>query len=575
MHTRESESNVLSCFFILLVLLIPDSISAHTPYQTDQPNGPLATVEPLEGSTHELATGVRLFRDRDYIARDVPEEIAGVPFIRSPLTATRLICRKPGRVMAVTSVADDPHSRAAELERMGFKRTSIPEFRLIGRPDAATAEATLKQRIPVSLEDWETKCVLWQKHLILDERIELPSEVSFVTKPRAPWCVFLAHLDKPESKQDQRSSFSPTLAMDYTVAAQVPDPRRYFVHDPGLCVLPTGTLIVASPIWGRGRRSGLTSEPRLSGPQYLHMSRSRDGGKSWERLADLPYAEGTPFFIKGELYMFTQPRQHKNVYFMRSRDEGTTWEGPVKVLEGNFWNCQTSMVQRGDTLYWVLDEIHQALLVIAADLTKDLLDPAAWRRSPIIKAPGLPQALRRRMTAVPPDQSEWLLEANVMLVGDELMAVCRVNPAGDVGNVAAIWSIEDKDGNLSLTFENYHPWPGAYTKFCIVRDETSRLFWMTSNLSMGYDPKRFGVGDAPASRRALMLSCSSDGLAWLPVGCVAMAPTSTQSFMYPSMHIDGDDLVIISRTGRHADSYHDADMSTFHRVTDFRSLSWH
>ena len=175
MHTKESEPNVLACFFIVLVLLIPDSISAHTPYQTDQPNGPLATVEPLEGSTHELATGVRLFRDRDYIARDVPEEIGGVPFIRSPLTATRLICRKPGRVMAVTSVADDPHSRAAELERMGFKRTSVPEFRLIGRPDAATAEATLKQRVPVSLEDWETKCVLWQKHLIMDERIELPS----------------------------------------------------------------------------------------------------------------------------------------------------------------------------------------------------------------------------------------------------------------------------------------------------------------------------------------------------------------------------------------------------------------
>jgi hypothetical protein len=41
----------------------------------------------------------------------------------------------------------------------------------------------------------------------------------------------------------------------------------------------------------------------------------------------------------------------------------------------------------------------------------------------------------------------------------------------------------------------------------------------------------------------------------------------------PSMLIDGDDLVILSRTSRDAANQHDADLATFHRVRDFRPLA--
>ena len=41
------------------------------------------------------------------------------------------------------------------------------------------------------------------------------------------------------------------------------------------------------------------------------------------------------------------------------------------------------------------------------------------------------------------------------------------------------------------------------------------------------------------------------------------------------MEIDGDDLVILSRSGdERAKSPHDGNLVTFHRVTDFRELAY-
>jgi len=39
------------------------------------------------------------------------------------------------------------------------------------------------------------------------------------------------------------------------------------------------------------------------------------------------------------------------------------------------------------------------------------------------------------------------------------------------------------------------------------------------------------------------------------------------------MVIDGDDIALISRTARDSNDFHDADLVTFHRVRNFRSLA--
>ena len=73
-------------------------------------------------------------------------------------------------------------------------------------------------------------------------------------------------------------------------------------------------------------------------------------------------------------------------------------------------------------------------------------------------------------------------------------------------------------------------------------------------------------------RRFQMMMYSVDALNWFQAGCVARAESS-QSFMYGTPVIHGDDMLSISRTSINADDQHDADHATFHRVKNFRSLA--
>lgn len=120
-------------------------------------------------------------------------------------------------------------------------------------------------------------------------------------------------------------------------------------------------------------------------------------------------------------------------------------------------------------------------------------------------------------------------------------------------------------------------------KFCIVKDETTGLFWMTGNLAVdGQDIFAFNDPaehreDGPYNgaiggndRRFLMLFYGLDGLNWFQAGCIARAPRLAQSFMYPAHIIDGDDLLVVARSSIGGDNRHDADTCTFHRVQKFR-----
>lgn len=82
------------------------------------------------------------------------------------------------------------------------------------------------------------------------------------------------------------------------------------------------------------------------------------------------------------------------------------------------------------------------------------------------------------------------------------------------------------------------------------------------------------TGGPGNERRRLYLHYSIDALNWFPAGCVARWQDSVaRSFMYPSAVIDGDDLVVLSRTSRDSGDQHDADLCTVHRISDFRSLA--
>ena len=371
------------------------------------------------------------------------------------------------------------------------------------------------------------------------------------------------------------------LAQQYHEVYHVRDAQS-FIHDPGMIKMPDGRLLAFSPCWKKGPE-----------PEYkVVVSESIDNGLCWKEICILPYSDATPFLYNGVLYLFTEYRQHEGVYFTCSFDGGYTWEDPIQVSDKGYWNCQTSMVQRDGKLYWCMDDSHLRLVAACCDLEKGVMNPDAWRFSEPLTLPETPRCLNRHLNPI--QYKKWpgawpnefgVLEANVVDVHGELVVIARVIiDEYSTVNLGAYLKITDTDEDgLGLLFLQYHPLPGGQCKFSIAYDKLSDMFYMASNLPansidlMGYREKWIGSGCSGSTgndRRILALWYSLDTFNWIPIGIIAIAQKARQAFMYPSMLIDGDDLILLSRTSIDAPNQHDADYSTFHRISNFRELTF-
>ncbi len=376
------------------------------------------------------------------------------------------------------------------------------------------------------------------------------------------------------------------LVQDYWIATRVPETGRYYIHDPGIVRLPSGGLLVAAPCLERA-----TDDWHGVRSWQTFLSRSLDGGKTWTPLPTLPYSDATPFVHEGVTYMFVQPAKWENVSLVKSLDEGETWSQPVLLFQGSYWNCHTGMVIHQNRLYWALNSggYQGGTVVIAGDLGQDLLSSSAWRMSSEAPKPSTPREVVRGMYPVMlPEWEQWpddsWLEPNVVLVQGQIRVMSRTVLDGyATAGLAAVCDLSEDGGKMDLRFTQFYPMPGGQNKFFILHDEKSGLFWMTANLpadSQGVvfqwdrirENKRFAGGPGN-DRRFLMLSYSVDALNWFPAGCIANTRDPHQSFMYPAALVDGEDLVVLSRTSVNGRDQHDADLATVHRVRGFRDLA--
>lgn len=385
-------------------------------------------------------------------------------------------------------------------------------------------------------------------------------------------------------KSKKRSSLTEPTYGDYTVIYNhleaIPVESGHIHSDaPSLLRTTDDALLCSVPLMIRGN----PKEPINT----LHFFRSTDNGRSWTKLpGESTFVCGTLFKNGKSIFFIGAGPGHRDrspgsegMRIIRSDDQGQTWTDPVMLFKGPFYQPAGGYVKKDGKFYWCCDTGRDMTYVIAGDLNRDLSDPDAWRISEGLPMPEVPKSLTRGTG------KGKILEGNVLEVNGRLQVSWRymIDERDTVG-IGVICDLDDNNNQLKYSFRQFYPLPGAQNQFYIIHDEISGLYWMNANLPTHTQDDAFAEklngnphysGVPGKERRILALFCSFDALNWLPAGYIIVWPLVRQSSNYCGLLIDGDDLLVASRTSRNGRNQHDNDLTAFHRIRNFRDRARH
>lgn len=407
------------------------------------------------------------------------------------------------------------------------------------------------------------------------------------------------------------------LADAHVTLITSPDPKNVYCYSPGLVKLASGRLIATMDFGGRGVKGMAGSVKRKTFAESYNVGKiflSDDGGQTWRMVRDdVPMMCMRPFVAGSALYIIGFNR---DMGILRSDDEGETW-GPVCDLSHNeFWHqAPCNVWYKDEHVYLVMERMtHEnnhwpvggiAPVLMRAHCHEDLTERSAWTFASElvfdqhideaqISEFGLPLTSHEPEKHMTRHPSGWL-ETNVVQLKKE--NDWFYDPTGRTfhlfmrGWTGLPWTgalakvVERDDGSMETLFETAPSGKrmvfinipgGGHSKFHMLYDEQTRTYWLLTNQcvdsmvdvrQMTHD-QRSGY-----DRSRLVLYYSFNCFDWLYAGVVAAGHSLREARSYASMVFDGDDLLILSRSGdANALSGHDTNKITFHRVMQYRLL---
>jgi hypothetical protein len=285
----------------------------------------------------------------------------------------------------------------------------------------------------------------------------------------------------------------------------------------------------------------------------------------------------TVFVQNDNLYLLGNHKLYGDIVISKSSDGGSSWtfpkdentgrlktDGqyhcapvPIIVHNGRVWRAMEKM---GRNNVWGTFQAG----VMSAPVDSDLLKSENWRYTNFLPTP--------EGSTI----HHWLEGNTVLNPEGQIVNILRSGCTGAVEK-AVVLNVSSDGQTISIDPEKSTiDMPGASgKKFTIRFDPVSKLYWAVVNPML---PEHNYPANPGEIRNAMAVISSPDLKNWDMQAVVLYHPdVKKHAFQYPDWVFDGDDMIVLSRTAyddpfNGANSFHNANYLTFHRIENFRDL---
>ncbi len=342
---------------------------------------------------------------------------------------------------------------------------------------------------------------------------------------------------------------------------------------PSLLKHPDGYLLATMDVYGGGE------------PQNLSfIFRSDDNGETWHYVSEVfPCFWGRTFLLNGDLYLVGMSTEYGDLTIGRSTDGGKTFSAPVSLLrgfggKGGRGGCHRSpsetLIHNGRIWFnfqwgsWdVWQGYYHSELMASCPVDADPLVPENWSfTEPLIFDKNWDGAVADA------ENTYGTMEGSPVVGPDgNLYCISRYNYSGGTPpyGVIVAYKIDENDPEAPMAFSHTIRMScNNNSKLAVQRDEVTGRYFCIANEA---------VNEEQAMRRNLLsLFVSDDMNNWRVARRLLNALDQDREkvgFQYVNFLFDGEDILFLSRTAiNQAESFHNTNCITFHRIENFRNL---
>mmetsp|Transcript_14175 Transcript_14175/g.19757 ORF Transcript_14175/g.19757 Transcript_14175/m.19757 type:complete len:503 (+) Transcript_14175:174-1682(+) len=385
----------------------------------------------------------------------------------------------------------------------------------------------------------------------------------------------------------------PLIGGNYTVIAETPYDKGPWLASPTLIKTHNGTYIACFDT---------TREP-----VGTHVAVSHDSGKTWKETAVIPIMRWPNLVeVNNQVYVVGVDSIEQAGLKVSKMITYSRWTDPIRIVTdiSSFHTGNVGIVIANEELHIAIQTGRRSnWTIVHASVHADLMDKTSWQHSNTIPEPvSLYYPQMKALMGI--EEYAHAQEGVLVPWNGSLVAIARVSDS-QVCAMAALFYYDLEVKQLSFMRFAYIPGLGI-AKPAVVYDLASNLYWMLSNYNrdMSRDISKTHIGYIEKSHERCLIDRSILGLfyatqpmgQWHLAGFVAYSPDWAHHATYPSMLIEGDDVIAAVRS--HLDTplteetvnhgqvihgfnmnqedvtanNHNANKISFHRIKNFRDL---